>query len=150
MGRKFLLKTYNMSLKYLFEQSDLNARKARWLSFLSEYHFELKHIKGKEIKAADDLSQQTHMIYEMTLSQNNTDLHERIRTANIVVPLYVEVLKKVQEDRLFQQQKEYKVEEMGLRREILRSRRRGHSVQHPHRISLGTLVEASRISKDDI
>ena len=47
MGRKFLLKTYNMSLKYLFDQSDLNARKSRWLDFLSEYHFELNHIKGK-------------------------------------------------------------------------------------------------------
>ena len=42
MGRKFLLKTNNTSLKYLFEQLDLNARKARWLAFLSEYHFELK------------------------------------------------------------------------------------------------------------
>ena len=56
MGSKFLLKKENMSLKYLFEQSDLNARKSRWLAFLSEYHFELKHIKGKENKFADDLS----------------------------------------------------------------------------------------------
>ena len=47
-GRKFLLKTNNMGLKYLFNQPELNARQARWLAFLSEYHFELKHIKGKE------------------------------------------------------------------------------------------------------
>ena len=56
MGRKFLLKTDNMSLKYLFDQADLNARQARWLAFLSEYHFELKHIKGKENKVVDALS----------------------------------------------------------------------------------------------
>ena len=56
MGRKFLLKTDNMSLNYLFDQPDLNARQARWLDFLSEYHFELKHIKGKEKKVADALS----------------------------------------------------------------------------------------------
>ena len=56
MGRKFLLKTDNMSLKYLFDRSDLNARQARWLAFLSEFHFELKHIKGKENIVVDALS----------------------------------------------------------------------------------------------
>ena len=64
MGRKFLLNTDNMSLKYLFNQPDLNVRKARWLAFLSEYHFELKCIKGKENKVVDALSRRTHMIYE--------------------------------------------------------------------------------------
>ena len=56
MGKKFLLKTDNMSLKYLFHQPDLNVRKAIWLDFLSEYHFELNHIKGKENKVGDALS----------------------------------------------------------------------------------------------
>ena len=56
MGRKFLLKTDNMSLKYLFDQPDLNAIQARWLAFLSEYHFELKHIKEKENKVSDAVS----------------------------------------------------------------------------------------------
>ena len=45
------------------------------------------------------------MIYEVTLSQTDADLHERIRTTNWVDPFYVEIFKKVQEDRLFQQQK---------------------------------------------
>ena len=63
MGRKFLLKTDNMSLKYLFDQPYLNGRQAWWLDFLSEYHFELKHIKGKENKVADGLSRRIHMIY---------------------------------------------------------------------------------------
>ena len=69
MGRKFFLKTDNMSLKYLFKQLDLNARKSRWLAFLSEYHFELNDIKGKENKIVDALSRRTHMIYEVTLIQ---------------------------------------------------------------------------------
>ena len=55
MGRKFLLKKDNMSLKYLLKEPDLNARQDRWLAFLSEYHFELKHIKGKEKKVVDAL-----------------------------------------------------------------------------------------------
>ena len=79
MGRKFLLKRDNMSLKYLFDQPNLNARQARWLAFLSEYHFELNHIKGKENKVSNGLSRRTHMIYEVTLSETDVDLHERIR-----------------------------------------------------------------------
>ena len=42
MGRKFLLKTNNMSMKYLFEQPDMNTRQARWLAFQPFQH---KHIK---------------------------------------------------------------------------------------------------------
>ena len=38
---------YNISLKYLFDPQNSNARHARWFSFLSEYDFEIKHIKGK-------------------------------------------------------------------------------------------------------
>ena len=54
------------------------------------------------------------MIYEVNLSQNESNLHERIRETNIVNLFYVEILKKVQEDRLFQHQKEYKVDKIGL------------------------------------
>ena len=54
------------------------------------------------------------MIYEVTLSQTDSDLHKSIRTANRFEPFYVEILKKVQEDRFFQQQKEYKVDKTGL------------------------------------
>ena len=56
MGRNFLLKIDNMSMKYLFDQLDLNARKSRWLAFLSEYHFKLNHIKGKQNKVSNALS----------------------------------------------------------------------------------------------
>ena len=54
------------------------------------------------------------MIYEVTLSQIVADLHENIITTNKVDPFYVEILKKVQEDWLFQQQKEYKVDDSEL------------------------------------
>ena len=68
MGRKFCRKTNNMSLKYLFDQLDLNVRKSRWLAFLSDYHFELNHIKGKETKVVNALIRCTHMLFEVTLS----------------------------------------------------------------------------------
>ena len=48
------------------------------------------------------------------MSQTDADLHEKIRTANKVDQFYVEILKKVQEERLFQQQKEYRVDDSRL------------------------------------
>ena len=75
MGRKFLLKKDNISLKYLFQQPNLNSIQAKWLDFLIEYRFELKHIKGKENKIVDALSQRTHLIYWVNLIQIDSDLH---------------------------------------------------------------------------
>ena len=46
--KNFLLLTENIGLKYLFYKKKLNAHQARLLSFLSEYDFEIKYIKGKE------------------------------------------------------------------------------------------------------
>ena len=113
MGNKFLLKTDNMSLKYLFDQPNLNARKGIWLDFFRKYHFKLKHTKGKENKIFYALSQPANILYEVTLSQTYSDLHQRIRMKNGVGHFYVEILK-VEEDWLFQQQKEYKVDKTEL------------------------------------
>ena len=43
------------------------------------------------------------MIYEVTLSQTDAYLHERIRVADGVDPFFVEIIKKFQEDKLFWQ-----------------------------------------------
>ena len=56
MGRRFELRTYHCGMKYLFDQPTLNARQVRWLEFLCEFDFEIKHIKGKENKVVDALS----------------------------------------------------------------------------------------------
>ena len=45
MGRKFELRTDRCGLKYLFDQPTLNDRQVRWLEFLCEFDFEIKHIK---------------------------------------------------------------------------------------------------------
>jgi hypothetical protein len=47
MGNRFKLKINHFGMKNLFGQPTLNARQTRWLEFLSEYDFEIKHIKGK-------------------------------------------------------------------------------------------------------
>ena len=59
MGRNFLLLIDNSGVKILFSQSDLNVRKARWLAFLNEFDFEVRHIKGKENKVVDSLSRKS-------------------------------------------------------------------------------------------
>ena len=96
MVKKFLLKTKNMILKYLFKQPDLNFRKAKWLYFISKDHFKLKNIKGKENTIVDSLSRRAHMLYEVTLIQTDSYLHKRIIRAKRFDPFYVEILKKVQ------------------------------------------------------
>ena len=56
MGIRFELRIDHGGLKYLFDHPTLNARKARWLEFLCEFDFEIKHINGKENKVADVLN----------------------------------------------------------------------------------------------
>jgi len=56
LGWKFELQTDHMSLKYLFDHPSLNAQQAQWLEFLSEFDFEIKHVKGKENKFVDALN----------------------------------------------------------------------------------------------
>ena len=45
IGMKFILMMNNKRLKYMLNRPNLNARQARWLAFLSEYDFEIQHIK---------------------------------------------------------------------------------------------------------
>jgi len=80
IGRRFMLMSDNISLKYLFDQPNLNARQARWLAFLSEYDFEIKHIKGKENKVANALSHHANLICMIAYSSYETNLKDKIRT----------------------------------------------------------------------
>jgi hypothetical protein len=68
MGRRFELRTDHNGLKYLFDQPTLNARQSRWLEFLHEYDFEIKHIKGKENKVVDALNRRVHELHATTIS----------------------------------------------------------------------------------
>ena len=50
-------------LKYLFEETTFNAIQARWMEFLCEFDFEIKHRKGKENKVVDALNRKMHEMY---------------------------------------------------------------------------------------
>jgi len=68
--RIFELRTDHQSLKHLFTQSDLNARKRRWSEFMSEYDFEISYIKGKENVVADALSKRPRTFSLVALKVN--------------------------------------------------------------------------------
>jgi hypothetical protein len=78
MGKRFELRTDHIVLKYLFEKPNLNARKIRWLEFLSEYDLDIKHIKGKKNKVVDALSRRVHLMHSTTVSMHQSNLKSRI------------------------------------------------------------------------
>ena len=56
VGKKFLLLTQNVGLKYGFDQNAIKVSQDKWLPFWSEYDFEIKNIKGKENIVENSLS----------------------------------------------------------------------------------------------
>jgi hypothetical protein len=78
MGKRFELRTDHNSMKYLFDQPTLSARQTRWLEFLCEYDFDIKHIKGKENKVVDALSRKVHELHATTISMYRTEVKDRI------------------------------------------------------------------------
>jgi hypothetical protein len=84
MGRRFELQTDHNGLNYLFDQSTLNARQSRWLEFLCEYDFDIKHIKGKENKVVDALNRKVHELHATTIIMYRNDIKGSIlEAANI-------------------------------------------------------------------
>jgi hypothetical protein len=77
VGRNFDLKTDHQSLKHLFTQRDLNARKRRWSEFMSEYDFGILYIKEKENVVADALSRRPRVFSLIPLKVN---LREHVLT----------------------------------------------------------------------
>nr|KYP33066.1 Retrovirus-related Pol polyprotein from transposon 17.6 [Cajanus cajan] len=55
-GGKFDVFSDHKSLKYLFDQRELNMRQRRWMEFLKDYDFELHYHPGKANVVADALS----------------------------------------------------------------------------------------------
>ena len=75
----FLLMCDNISLKYLLDQQNLNARQARWLDFLSENDFEIKHIKRKENKVDDALSRNAITNLIAFISSYKTEINDKLQ-----------------------------------------------------------------------
>ena len=96
-GRKFELRAYHCGLKYLFVQPTLNARQARWLEFICEFDFEIKHIKGKENKVVKALSRKVHEMHVASLSIFQSYLWQQIVNHTAKYEMYVQIKDKLQQ-----------------------------------------------------
>jgi hypothetical protein len=109
MGKRFELRTSHNGLKYLFDQPTLNARQSRWLEFLREYDFDIKHIKGKQNKVVDALSTRVHEFHATTISMYQSDLKDQIIEVVKSDLQHKELVTKLQQGILQQKIEEYKL-----------------------------------------
>ena len=77
-GAKFEVFRDHKSLKYLFDQRELNIKQKRWIEFLKNYDFELKNHVGKVNVVVDALNRKSlHMSSSMVQEMN---LIEKFKT----------------------------------------------------------------------
>jgi hypothetical protein len=114
MGRRFELRTDHNVLKYLFDHPTLNARQSRWLEFLCEYDFDIKHIKGKYNKVVDALNRRVHELHATTISMYQTDIKSIILEAINTNLQYGDLVEKIKQGKIPQKVENYKLETTGM------------------------------------
>ena len=62
LHKEFLLFSDHEALKYLHSQRKLSDLHARWVEYMQDFTFVLRHKKGKENVMADALSRQVHLL----------------------------------------------------------------------------------------
>jgi hypothetical protein len=69
LGKKFLLKTNNVSLKHFFSQNHLNSKQVRCFDFLSEFDFEIE--QGRICTQVEDaLSRKLNVVFNKNVQYN--------------------------------------------------------------------------------
>ncbi|GAU34562.1 hypothetical protein TSUD_29080 [Trifolium subterraneum] len=81
-GSRFEVFSDHKSLKYLFDQKELNMRQRRWLEFLKDYDFELSYHPGKANVVANALSRKS--LHMSSLMAKELDLIEEFRDLSLV------------------------------------------------------------------
>jgi hypothetical protein len=84
-GATFEVFSDHKSLKYLFDQKELNMRQRRWMEFLKDYDFTLLYHPGKANVVADALSRKA--IHVSTMMAKELELIEKFRDLNLDVKL---------------------------------------------------------------
>jgi hypothetical protein len=98
----------------LFDQPTLNARQSRWLDFLYEYDFDIKHIKGKENKVVDAFSRRVHELHSTTISMYRTNIKRIILEAANTYLQYMDLVAKLQQGNMPQKVEIYKLGADGI------------------------------------
>src|SRR3954463_15098307 len=86
-GSRFEVFSDHKSLKYLFDQKELNMRQRRWLEFLKDYDFGLNCYPGKANVVADALSRKS--LHMSMLMIRELDLIEHQKSSGLMEPLFV-------------------------------------------------------------
>jgi hypothetical protein len=81
-GSRFEVFSDHKSLKYFFDQKELNMRQRRWLEFLKDYDFELSYHPGKANVVADALSRKS--LHMSTLMAKELEMIEQFRDLSLV------------------------------------------------------------------
>lgn len=73
LGTKFELFTDHQSLKYIFNQKDLNQRQVRWLEFLASYDLDINYTPGKANVMTDALSRKKALMCQIVVTPSLMD-----------------------------------------------------------------------------
>ena len=84
-GVQFWVFKDHKSLKYLFDQKELNMRQRRWMEFLKDYDFQLLYHPGKANVVVDALSRKT--LHAAQLMIKEVELLEKLRDMKLQVEL---------------------------------------------------------------
>jgi len=90
-GTTFQVFSDHKSLRYLFDQKELNMRQRRWMEFLKDYDFELHYHPGKANVVADALSRKT--LHLSALMVKEVELIEKFRDLNLAMEIRPNVIK---------------------------------------------------------
>ena len=68
LGHKFIIRTDQKSLRYLFEQTVTTEAQQKWLVKLMGYDFSIEYKKGRDNSTADSLSRRENLVQVATIS----------------------------------------------------------------------------------
>jgi hypothetical protein len=66
------------------------------MKFLSEYDFDIKHIKGKENKVVDACNIRVHRMHATTIRMHNSNLKSRILDVDVTNQHYLQAKESLQ------------------------------------------------------
>jgi len=90
-GAQFCVFSDHKSLKYLFDQKELNMRQRRWMEFLKDCDFKLLYHSGKANVVADALSRKTVHIAHLMIK--DVELLEKFKDMKLQVELGYEFIR---------------------------------------------------------
>jgi hypothetical protein len=81
------------------------------VGILSEYDFEIKHIKDKENQVADALNRRAHEMHIAAINMYRNDLKDKIIATTNSYQCYLEIKETLQQGNLQQKFKYYELQE---------------------------------------